>query len=301
MTTAVALFLLAAMSPDIPSEVVAGMHANLTPATSEWTMGDRTRFTVRLWYDPPPGGTPSMNLDLDNGTWRFVFTSAGTDTSRTRAPYTFAGPPVVSDNVVAIHSAWSRTDDVIVPLLAPDGDQIPPGRYSVRAVYTNLTPADAPQAHPDTPLPLWSGTLSSPSVDVTVLPARPAPVAVTVPAGVTFDAGDNGTGWRWSGATRPVGVTPRPGYVVAVHWTMVVRGGGGDVVHESSGDHPAGDWPDTRVRLRPDVPKPGAGERLTYRVTLEVFETSVLPGHMWNPRAGDYHVLWHDTLEGTVP
>lgn len=291
-----------AAAPDVPPQSLLGMNAGLEPASLDLAVGDRATFTVRLWFDPPPGGMTSMLLDLDNGAWRFVFTSAGTDTTRLRLPYSFEGPGPAPDEVVTVNSAWSLRDNVVVPLLSPAGEQIPPGHYTVRAEYTNIAPADAPQAAPDADLEYWSGTLSSPPVDVTVYPRNRRPVPVVVPSGISFDEAAHGgeqVGWGWSTATRTISVTPRPGYAVAVHWEMVMRDRGGEVVYEGSGDNTTGKWPASAQLLWPDIStRLKSDEPFTYEVKLEVFESSVLPGHLWNPRAGDYRVLWHHTFGG---
>ena len=55
-------------------------------------------------------------------------------------------------------------------------------------------------------------------------------------------------------------------------------------------------------RLKPeDEARLAAGERLSLRGDIVIFETSEPPGHLWTPESGDYRILWQGRIEGGMP
>jgi hypothetical protein len=76
----------------------------------------------------------------------------------------------------------------------------------------------------------------------------------------------------------------------------------GKVESKGGGGMAGGTWlAGGESSLPPDLAKRVlAGAALRIRKDVTIFETSVPSEHMWNPRGGDYKVLWRGAVEGTL-
>ncbi len=303
------IVILAVLIASVSTEASPTQYDGLTVAlhcdSTAVTMGARVVFHVSLAFDSSKASPSTRILNRYSARYEFLFVNDETAASFQRLPYD-AGMPIArspGDLVRMKHGERLSLDDVAVHLLAENGDQIPPGKYSVRVVYTN-SGGDGTEAyfdstqhyrqrHYDGPWTSWTGRIQSEPVSIAIRPASESITEVTVPTGLEVDttviAGR--IGWRPDGTDSTISVKERPGFALGNRWQLNAVADGVIISDfpRGLGTPPESGWlflaPDVSARLR-------FAKHAELILSMDIFETSVQPGHMWMPERGDFRVLW---------
>jgi len=299
-----------------------GLRCSMSVFPESVPVGAAVRFTLRLRFDPA-GADPKVNVvNTSPENWRVEFTDTATGAVFHRFPYDPGMPPAPTrpENIVTLRGGVLPTHDVTVFLLSPRGEQIPAATYRVVATYENTAghqvefvkqPDGSPERRPYRgPWRFWKGKITSGPLTFKVSPAVPEKLVLKTHSALEIRHGKQqtpdgkpvetiGYAWSWENPTE-IRITRRPGYRLGRSYVYhvylndeEVRGAGGSGLA-------GGAWEEGRSEsfLPPDiVNRVLAGERLRVAADVDLFETSVPPGHLWEPRAGDYQVFWKSRVE----
>jgi hypothetical protein len=242
-------------------------------------------------------------LNQFSGRCEFQFVNKKSGESFARSPYSTGMLAMERPGNLARlqHGGRMTIDDLTVHLLSEQGEQIPPGEYSVTAIYANdggqKIEAYLDSTHQyrqrvyDGPWTLWTGRIESQICEVTVLPASERSEEVEVPKALVIDDArvSGQIGWTYK-ETSKIRVNKRPGFALGQSWHLETRVDGATV-----SEYPRGEGldPSGMSFLPPDVSaRVRAGKDAELILHIEVFETSVQPQHLWMPERGDFKVLW---------
>lgn len=203
-------------------------------------------------------------------------------------------------------------DELTVYLLAENGDQIPPGKYSLRVVYTNdgeSMEAYLDAAHQyhqrayDGAWIIWAGSVESQPIALTIIdvPEKATTIAIPKTLAITTTEIKGQIGWRPATDDSTVSVMARPGFALGNRWELhtVVDGDTISRFPRGLGLPPDyGGWsflpPEVSSRIE-------SAKRAELVVHMEVFESSIQPGHGWMPERGVFQVLWQGKATYVFP
>lgn len=283
-----------------PPPRLNGLETSLEVEKRSFLMGSRIDLVVSLRFDPAQSEASTLHLDMRAGSWRFEFHSVDTTFTYYRdAVDTGTLAAERGRDQVRLSIGWNVRFSRSVHLLSPDGEQIPPGRYDLYAVYLNTTPGESRASLPGEEA-WWNGEIAAGPARVAVRPAKPEQVLVDVPRSIVVERDGDRMLWRWNTENpRAVAVTRRPGYALGVRTHGLVRVSGEDTDTGWRGTQTA-DFSPTAHQYLPDTVAGRAlsGEPLQVTVDIEIFESSVPPQHLWRPERGDYRVLWRGEAGG---
>ncbi|NQT38692.1 MAG: biotin/lipoyl-binding protein, partial [Planctomycetes bacterium] len=301
-----------------------GLRCRLESGKAQVPMGATVDFQLHPRYDP------STTLDEQIGLLNrcdeafdatLTFTETQTGKVFRRSPYDAGMPPSGPgvDDIVQLREDTMGPDRLEVYLLSDTGEQIPPGEYRVVATYDNTgQPKVEVSVAPDGsvitkpyegPWEFWKGKIDSAPAILTVTEVEPEEIDIKVNSALTIKHQKDGTkdtiGWSWSqDAPMRVRVTHRPGYTLGRRYSYQILLGGKQIGNVGDrGGLAGGAWDNGGGMsfLAPELVKRVlAGEKLTLRADVEIFETSMPPQHMWSPTAGDFKVLWKGQIEGAL-
>ncbi len=302
-----------------------GLRCRLDTEKAQVPMGAKVDFQLHLRYDPSTTlGEEVVNLLNRCGQSRkatLQFTDTKTGKVFRRSPYDPGMPPPGPgmDDVVRLRNDTMGPDRLEIYLLSSKGEQIPPGEYRVVAAYENTgKPEVEVSVGPDGsviakpyqgPWKFWKGKIDSAPVILAVTEVEPEEIEIKVNSGLVVKHEKDGTkdtiGWTWSqNAPTRVRIQHRPGYTMGRSYSYQIFLGGKPIGKADERGGLAGSVRDDGGGMRflePElVQRVLAGEKLTLRADVEVFETSVPPQHMWSPMAGDFKVLWKGQIEGAL-
>ena len=281
-------------------EPVRGLACRLRISEEVVPLGARPEFRLLFHYDGPDGFL--LNRRLEAGRVELSFRDTGTgEVHRRRPDDGSAGmwEPVWAEQFVPLGAGAVSALPLPVRLLTKKGKQLPPGTYEVTARYET----DGKPLPPDVELDeeIWTGTISSPAVRLTVKDAGPAEKSFELPARLTFHWTDDGLSYgceREDVAT--VKLTVRPGYYLDVRFAVDRSLGGAAYEESGSGVGASFGWwsfiePEAREKVK-------EGASLAIRLKLTVMETSwPIDWHMAYPENGDHRVLWQGEISGLLP
>jgi len=288
-------------------EAVNGLRCRLEAEKAEAPQGAEAIFRLHLQFDPK-GVDPQTNVL--NRCWdakrvKVGFTDAGTGKTFERLDNDGAvGLPICSwpEDFPELRGKPLEPVQLLIRLLSPKGEQLPPGTYAVAATYANDGSPEADSYKG--PWKFWTGKLAAPPITVKITPAEAKETELVIPSALDLTCGENGVGFSWSTkAPRVLRLQVRPGYIVGTRYRR--RAFYGDPKGEEAGGGMCSGVPRgggggksflDPARLKRVV----AGDPLTLRADVEVFETSIPAGHMWQPEGGDFKVLWRGQVEGTL-
>lgn len=301
---AAVLFLWATSATDSAPTQLDGLSATLEASPTKIPMGDAIQFRVTLAFDTTSAVRNTRLLNQFSGHCRFLFVSEKTGKSYERLPYDsgMLATPQPGNLALLKHGSRLSLEDLTVHLLSAKGEQVPPGEYSVTAMYQNDGGGETEvyldslgQYHErvyDGPWALWTGTIQSKPCIVTILPASEETVEIAVPKTLVVDDAriPGQIGWRYEASSR-VRVNKRPGFAIGYRWHLETRVDGTTVSEYPRGE--GGLDSSAMSFLPPDVSeRVKTGKDAELILHMEVFETSVQPGHVWMPESGDFRILW---------
>ncbi len=301
-----------------------GLHCVLTADRDTVPMGDAVIFALRLHFDPVGADAKVNLLNTSRENWNavFVFTDAATGQTFRRSPYQTGMPPSPTrpDDIVALRGGALPSHELKVYLLSPQGEQIPPGTYRVTAAYENAAKeqvdfvkqpdGEMVQRPYQGPWRFWKGKLTSGPFLLKVTPLEPKEVVLKIHSSLeivrerqtTADGQPiNAIGYTWSKKDpKEVSVQQRPGYFLGRRYEFRVFVSGRLVPNVGGGGVSGAIWEEGGSRHFPPqevVNRVHAGESLKVYADVQAFETSMPPGHLWAPEAGDFKVLWRGRIE----
>jgi len=309
---------------DAWGEAVNGLRCRLAAERAEVPGGAEVVFQLHFRFEPA-GVDPKisiLNRFLERGRVKLTFTDSKTGKAFERLPDDgWSGPPLTPrpEHFALLRGKPLEPRRLNVRLLSPKGEPVPPGAYSVALRYEN---DGKPEVEFDTtpqgfliprpykgPWKFWTGKLAAPAIRLTVLPAEAGEVEVKFHSALDVRVHKEGIGYSWSEKNpQTLRLTRRPGYMIGTRYeTHIFLDGkeamGADGLRPVVGSGMSSStWlAGGESFLPPEVAKrvlAGAAPRI--RLDVTIFETSVPPGHMWNPQGGDYKVLWTGAVEGTL-
>ena len=300
---------------------VDGLQARLAVSQAEVAAGSRIDFQLHLRCDPKQGDADVNLLNRGETAWdaELVFQATESDKVFRRRPFDVGMPPMFGPrHIVELRRGALPPERLTIYLLSDEGEQIPPGTYTVTAVYKNTAKpelefrtdeAGRRHSRPDRgPWKYWKGTITSAPIRLTVTPAGPREVELKINSALLITRGKDGgrdtIGWSWSQhEPRSVKVKRRPGYIIGQRWGVHVFLDGREIGDQAGGGLSGSAWhgAGSRSFLEPEIVKRVlAGASLTVRADVEVFETSVPARHMWSPESGDFRILWKGSVRGEL-
>ncbi|RPH64748.1 MAG: hypothetical protein EHM89_00930 [Acidobacteria bacterium] len=322
MGTALLIALFNSFLPALASQAqVDGISAMVSADRATVEMGALVKFQVELAFDSSMAKPKTRILNRYSGRCQLTFVDEETGRSFERQPYDtgMLGTQWADDLVLLTNDKRVVLDTLAVHFLSEEGEQLPSGTYSVRALYVNdggekmevkvdpVTGNTRRQPY-NGPWEFWSGRVESAPYAIKVLPAAPAVVDVVIPTALAVDtttikAIPTPEGWivprpmqiAWRcspDSTQVIRVMKRPGFALGRRWKLESLVGGktiSDFPHGvGSGFLDLGD-----SFLHPDVSSQLLAATDSELVLhLEIFETSNQPKHLWMPEQGDFKVLW---------
>ena len=287
-------------------EAVGGLSCRLVAERGAVPVGARPVFHLHFRIDPRGLGAEVQALNRFLHPRCVTLTFADQETGEVVARRPDGGVPELPmmprpEDFARLRGRPVGPERLRVRLLSTQGQQLPAGRYRVVATYAN-DGRNNREAYKG-PGSLWSGTVTTPPIPLTVVAAGPEPIEIRFHTALEFQRKAGSIGYAWSEKNPQVlRLTRRPGYVVGTQWQTRIfldgkeaAGGGGGL---SGGTWLAGGESFLEPAL---VKRVAAGASLRVRKDVTIFETSVPPGHHWAPEAGDYRPLWKGSIEGTLP
>ena len=299
-----------------------GLQARFAVSQTEMPVGSRVDVQLYLRFDPK-GVDEKLNL-LNRGksAWEMelVFKDTRSNNVFRRRPFDIGMPRGFGPDIVELRGAPLMPHRLTIYLLNDAGEQIPPGVYTVTAVYQSTAEAEVEFWRDEHgtrgtrpysgPLKFWKGTITSAPITLTVLPAEPEEIELKISSALVISLGKDGDrntiGWTWSqDAPITAKAKRRPGYVIGRRYVLHALLDGRDIGRVASG---LGGAPNGAANvysgtgfLQPEtVERALAGTSLKLRADVEVFETSVPSRHAWMPEAGDLKILWQGSVAGTL-
>src|SRR5262245_3798761 len=273
-----------------------GLQCALVPDQTSVSMGSRIAFDLNFTFDPSSADPKTRFLNLSFGDYLFLFVNTETRAAYKRSWVDDSGPfiPRPEDQVPLSVSQPARATGIKVPLLSEHGEQVPPGKYQVRVLYSNeIQPLVVYGAEKSDPSQFWQGTIESLPCSVDVLPAKPENVIVEVPT--KFLRETTSMPRQFGGlfdkeSMKKIRVLVRPGFTVCNRWKF--RAGG---INEPVGWISSNTWQtDGPIYLPPDQSASLLTKGAELIIDLEIFETSrrIEFGRGLFPELGDFKVLW---------
>ena len=291
-----------------------GLACGLSTTRDSIGQGHHLEVHLGLRFDPQASPAKIGMLNDFSSSIGFNFDKIETGENIARGPQVFVGPgpPMPHpEDFVELRRRSMTMRPISISLLTPEGEQLPAGTYRLTAWYENEGKAEMIGDECSRPEPysgpwvFWKGRITSAHVLIHVRPSGPAPQELRVNSGFVVKSTDGRTCWGLS-VENPlrVTVTKRPGFYLgrkADHYFAI----GADDFKPSGQSWGGSLWDSGSgfgCQLRPeDEARLAAGERLTIRDDIVIFETSEPPGHLWMPERGDYRVLWQGRIEGGLP
>ncbi|MCI0453178.1 MAG: hypothetical protein L0Z51_12475 [Candidatus Latescibacteria bacterium] len=317
--TTLAFCVISAAAAETSTTQSDGLSVTFRLDTTTVTMGAAVDFHVSLVFDTSMADTKTRILNRHSESCEFVFVNDRTGESFERLPYNTGMLAMEQPgNLVRLtHGARFVLDDLKVHLLNDEGEQIPPGTYSVRVTYVN-DGGDRTEAHMDSthqyrrrryegPWEVWSGQAVSTSSELRILPASPALVEVVIPSALVVDTTTvripSPEGWSvsrgmqvaWAfsaDSTQVIRVMKQPGFALGIRWRLESLVDG-----KTISDFPQGleglPVAGGQSYLHPHVSSQlSAATDSELILHMEVFEASNQPKHAWMPERGEFRVLW---------
>jgi len=306
-STAGIVALLIAVSAPPPPTQHDGLTVVVRADSTTLAMGDRVILHVSLAFDSTRAGASTRILNVQAGRCELAFLNDETGQSYQRRPYDTGMPRVgYPGSLVRLrHGHDLPLDDLIVHLLADNGDQIPPGKYAVRVVYSNdgdymETYLDSTHQYHhrlrayDGSGNIWAGRVESQPIALTIVDVSEKATTIAIPKTLKISTTEieGQIGWRPATDDSTISVMARSGFALGNRWELhtVVDGDTISRFPRGLGLPPDdGGWsflpPDVSARIQ-------SAKRAQLILYMEVFESSIQPGHMWMPERGVFQVLW---------
>jgi len=309
---------LAKAGEDAWGEAANGLRCRLAAERAEVPVGADAVFQLHFRFDPA-GVDPKLNIlnrFLEARRVRMTFSDAKTGKKFGRQPddgWRNMPPSAWPRDFVELRGKPPEPRRLAVHLLTEAGEQLPPGTYSVELAYENDGKPELEfSTQPDGslvqrpysgPWKFWTGKLAAPPIHLTVVPAEAGDIEVKSHSALDIKVSKEGVGYSWSEKDpRVIRLTRRPGYILGMAYETHVFLDGKEA-SEHGGGLSSSTWlAGGESFLPPEAAKQVlAGAALRIRLDVTIFETSVPPGHMWNPQGGDYKALWTGAVEGALP
>jgi hypothetical protein len=178
---------------------VDGISARVSADRATVKMGALVKFQVELTFDSSLATPKTRILNRYSGRCRFTFVNEETNRSFERQPYDVGMPGMQwpDDLVLLTNEKHVVLDTLGAHLLSEEGEQLPPGKYSVRALYVNgggekieikVDPVtgNTRQQPYNGPWEFWKGRVESAPYALEILPAAPALVEVVIPVALAW-------------------------------------------------------------------------------------------------------------------
>lgn len=296
-------------------EAAGGLRLGLTTESADVLIGARLR--IRLVFQRAADAADKQARLLNCGetarSVRFLFRNRDTGKTYERRPFDVGLPPAFGPkDIVHLNDAPAAAEKVAIHLLSEKGQQIPQGKYDVRAFYENnanprvhfvFPPDGSIRQRPYTgPLKFWTGKLVSAPLALTISPAESKLVEIKTNSHLVVRGAPDGVAWAW-GEQMPIRlrVKQRPGYTLGAKYDLHVFLDGKEV--EYGGGGLGGPWRagDGESYLPPRIAeRVAAGAHLTLRADVTIFETSMPVQHHWQPEGGDFKALWKGPAQGSL-
>jgi len=286
-----------------------GLACGLGAPADTVRQGDHVLLHLGLRFDPESAERMVGILDETSEQFRFTFTNRETGEIYRRDPFHSQGLPYIAgpDDFVFLRDHPLGLRALSVPLLTPEGEQLPAGEYSIVARYENdgsgqpvVGSGPCDREPYDGPLTSWTGEIQSESIMLAVRRADPVQQEVRLNSSFALREHEHRICWGMT-SENPlrVNVVRRPGSYMAKEDSTWVAVGDGDFRLVSRGlggsTWNSGGW---FCGLQPDESRQAlAGAPVAIRTQVTLFETTNPPGHFWNPHEGDYRVLWRGRIE----
>ena len=315
----IAISLLAASAE--PAREAAGLSAYLRASAGSVGMGDWIEFNAEVVLDTTQAPPKARMLNRFSGKCELIFEDSNGNKYR-RTPFNGGLPrmPQAGDLVRMRHRQPVALEQFRVYLLSEKGEQIPSGTYSVRFVYSQDA-RDRREAYRDNagnyrtrtyagPYEFWKGEVLSESCVLKVLPVATSEVEVRMPHAMVVDTTTiRIPGHGQAQPPRPqlsvklnpdsvqvIRVTKRAGYALGQKWNLETL-----IDKKTVSDYPRGLADLMEIGsiglLHPDITAQVlASKRTEFILHMEIFESSVQAGHLWQPEGGDYKTLWSGAI-----
>jgi hypothetical protein len=272
-----------------------GLRGSLHADRETAPIGDTIVFRLDLTFDPIAASPGTRWLNRYFGSYQFNFVDMQTGATFQREPIDPGGPLILPqpEDQIELSARSPASLDIQIHLLSEKGEQIPPGRYEVRVLYTNEI-KQFTQPPVDT-TGFWKGQIESSPCTLTVTSASPESVDVSVPTGLLVDPKSRPSFIGWAFVDfRTVRVLKRPGFVLGTKMVFHGISNGGDLLGFTSlgsGPRPS-DSPKFEFMHSDKTEQLISDKSSKIVIDQEIFESSVQLIHHWNPGAGDSKVLW---------
>lgn len=300
--------------PDVKwGEPLDGLRCRIEPEKAELWEGAEYAFTLHLEFTRHDANTNVKFVDRYLDTQHVTVTFKNKDTGRVFErvpddPHYGAPPDVVKEDITHVRTLFAPLP-TFVGLVSPQGKHVPPGDYTVTVSYINdgqseeVTLYKAGDEVYEGPWRFWEGRITSAPIDVKVKRIAVPEKSIKINSALEVRLMLNAVGWRWSDdRPKTVRVKPRRGCVIGKrYWVHVfldgeeVRYGGHGLA--SSPWQEAGDAQKLTDLMNRRIRN---GEKLKFRVDIEIFETSIPAKAPWKPKSGDYRALWKGRIEGEL-
>jgi hypothetical protein len=261
-----------------------GIACGLTAETDTVPQGHVVVFHLNLRFDPSLADTTLSYLNETSGSASFTFTDMRTGQAFKRLPMPDYGPPYdpTPQDFVPLHKRAPQPRSVEVPLLTPEGDQLPDGSYSVVASYENTGVAELMMWGDSNPVryfglsTFWKGTARSGPINIEVTHADPESIRVLVRSGIKLTASTTGPYFGLSTQDSfLVHVQRRPGFRIRRATEVFLAIGDGEFhrAGRSLGDQPFATTVVTTFALPKEAADIRTGTPLQIRTVITVFET----------------------------
>jgi hypothetical protein len=187
--------------------------------------------------------------------------------------------PRPEDQITLSSNQPARAEGIQVALLSKQGEQVPPGKYQVRAFYSNdirpvgIQVLGGPSMDVSDPGQFWQGRIESLPCSLNVLPAQAESVTIEVSTQLLPDMTSMPGQFGWSFAKdsmKTVRVLVRPGFTVGNRWKFPAVG-----TNEPRGWSSSNSWPThARMFLLPEQTSLVSVKGAELLLDLEIFETS---------------------------
>lgn len=286
-----------------------GLACGLATGVDTVRQGDHVPLHPGLRFESGSADRTTGILDKTPEQFRFTFTNRETGEVFHRDPFHSQGLPYIPgpEDFVFVRDHPLGLRLVPVPLLTPEGEQLPAGVYSVVAEYQNngagkpVIGSEPCHTEPyNGPLTSWKGKIESEPVVLAVHRADPMQQEIRLKSSFTLKQSEHRVCWGMT-AEDPLVVTVvrRPGYYIAKEDStlLAVADGNFRLVRLGLGSSTWGSDGWSCGLQEDETRRILAGALVAIRAQVTLFETSNPPGHMWNPHEGDYHVLWRGRIE----
>ena len=296
-------------------EAVNGLQCRVVTSKAAVPMGSKLAFELRFRRDPETAD-PKMHVLNSNERARSIvlrFTNKKAGRTFEREPFDVGMlTGIDEDDLADLRGRVPRPERFTVYLLSDEGEQIPPGTYSVTMGYENTAKPEVEvtvdadgliRTRPYRgPPKFWKGKITSAPIRLTVTHVPTKEVELKTNSSLILKREKDSVSWSWS-TREPTTFRAkrRPGYHLGSRYSLHVFLDGKEV--QSGGGGLGGVWRDGQGAsyLSERFARQAlAGRKLELRADVEIFETSVPVRHMWSPEAGDLKVLWQGQVKGRL-